>query len=132
MVHVDGDGMKHALIGFALGLVLCGSIVCGWWIFDGFPKQNRVLEDLERTRSDLDGAQRELEVSRRKLAESTKRLDGALFEIGIYRKDLDRSKAELERYRNLLSVSSGQVDSSLTGVERLREIIQGLPAIGNP
>ena len=123
--------MKYALC-FALGIALAIACVWGWWIFDGSSKQRRVLEDLERTRNELVGAQSCLADSTRQLGEARRRLEALTVETGQLRKALEGSQAELGSLREQLSRGQELVGSSAKGIDRLREIIQGLPKIGTP
>ena len=123
--------MRYAIC-VALGIALAIACFCGWWILDGSVQQGRVLADLERTRGELVGAQTSLADSTRQLGEARRGLEALTIETGQLRKALEGSQTELGILRGQLSRGQELVGSSAKGIDRLREIIQGLPKIGPP
>lgn len=114
--------MRNALIGFALGLVLCGAIFWGVYSTTAADAERRIDEGLKRSRVLLDNAQAELE--RERLAHSRTRSE-LVNSQGI----LDSSLKELGRLRRIQAQDGSAIDSSLEGVARIRAIIEGLPLL---
>lgn len=124
--------MRSFLLGAIVGAIIIGACIFGWWVLDGGPRAQRVLDDLGRARSEVISVQGELETSQRELSEVRARLDESFTELGKLRTALERSQGELGKLRGILSRGSTQIDESLTGIDRLRAILQGLPAIRVP
>lgn len=121
--------MRYALVGFALGFVLCGAIFWGVYSTATADAEKRLDDSLKRGRVLLADAQGELERERADHERTRGNLDDALGKLGVSQKRLAGSLAELGRLRRIQAQDGSAIDSSLEGIARIRAIIEGLPLL---
>jgi len=114
--------VRNALIGFALGLVLCGAVFWGVYLRTAGDAKDRLDRQIEASQVLVGRIAEELGREQRSHKLTRDALESALLEVA-------RSREELGRLREIKSRDSDLIESSADGIDWIIEVLQGLPLL---